>query len=267
MTEFFRLADARLKLFGESRKLRGCVWPGDPVVHVCYHKALTVFSIRLFTYLQAIYDLKVCTDSSQPQESTAHSVHVNTQGVLPPTGQLPFRGTHIIRDPRDLIVSAYFYHLRTNEPWCAKPDAANDDLPGDVSYQEKLRSLSLEDGLIYEMNHVAGLMIDRMCSWDYGDSGFLELRFEQIVGNEESAIQAMLQWYGAPASDGSSIAHYLRFLGYRQVRRLGQSGNSRMGEHLGKEYPVGRWEKHFTDSVKQAFNRRFPGALQHLGYE
>lgn len=266
MTEFVRLTHARLKLFGEPRRWRGCSWSGHPVVHVCYHKALTVFSVRLFKYLQAIYGLKLCIDSSEPRKPAPYSVHVNTQGLMPSAGQRSFRGTHIIRDPRDLIVSAYFYHLRTNEAWCARPSEANDDLPADISYQERLRSLPLEDGLIYEMNHVGGLMIDRMCSWDYDDPRFLELRFEQIVGNEESAIQAMLQWYGVPESQRSSISRYLRFLGYGQVRRLGQSRNKRVGKHLGKGFPVGRWEKYFSDPVRLAFNRRFPGALKYLGY-
>ena len=29
----------------------------------------------------------------------------------------PYRGAHLIRDPRDIVVSGYFYHLWTEEKW------------------------------------------------------------------------------------------------------------------------------------------------------
>ena len=34
----------------------------------------------------------------------------------------PLRGVRIIRDPRDIWVSAYLYHCRTNEAWCVNTD-------------------------------------------------------------------------------------------------------------------------------------------------
>src|SRR5581483_12442001 len=47
--------------------------------------------------------------------------------------QPPFKGIHMIRDPRDMIVSACFYHQKATEKWLH----VRQDSLGGLTYQEK----------------------------------------------------------------------------------------------------------------------------------
>eukprot|EP00899_Mesostigma_viride_P028874 jgi/Mesvir1/9171/Mv06911-RA.1 len=58
-----------------------------------------------------------------------------------------FRAVVHVRDPRDLVVSGYFYHLAANEAWLLEPKEWFDGL----SYQEYLQSVPKEQGLHEEM--------------------------------------------------------------------------------------------------------------------
>lgn len=46
------------------------------------------------------------------------------------------KGVHIIRDPRDVVISSTFYHLTSSESWLHRPLPQYDGM----TYQEKLRS-------------------------------------------------------------------------------------------------------------------------------
>jgi len=52
--------------------------------------------------------------------------------------------SHMVRDPRDVIVSAAFYEKE-------------DEFEG-ATYQEKLNTLSVEEGIMFEMNHFSSLV-------------------------------------------------------------------------------------------------------------
>lgn len=175
-----------------------------------------------------------------------------------------FRGTHIVRDPRDLIVSGYFYHLRTGESWCVEPNPANDDVPAGVSYQVHLRSLPLEEGLIFEMEHVSGGQIDRMLSWNYRRPEFMELKFEDILGNERSVMERVFDWYGFPPQEagtaGRIAARYAATPWGRLIKYL------KGGRHIRPGARIGQWRDFFTPRVERRFNESYGEVVRYLGY-
>jgi hypothetical protein len=91
-----------------------------------------------------------------------------------------FRGFHVIRDPRDLAVSAYFSHLHSH---------STRDWPELVEHREKLRALDFDDGLLADMEFTDQLVTDgfpitvfpAMDQWNYDDPRILEMRFEDVV--------------------------------------------------------------------------------------
>lgn len=176
-----------------------------------------------------------------------------------------FRGSHIIRDPRDLIVSAYFYHLKTQEIWCAKPNAHNTDLPPNVSYQAHLRSLTQEEGLFYEMTHVSGAMIEHMANWDYQNPAFLELKYEQVIGNEEQTFQQLFEWYGL----GEDQVRLATSIAKKRARTHARPSlrNFLLANHVKSGSHVDQWRQYFTPRLKHRFLERFGNALIKLGYE
>ncbi|MEX1061039.1 MAG: hypothetical protein WED13_08455, partial [Methyloceanibacter sp.] len=58
---------------------------------------------------------------------------------------MPFRAVHVIRDPRDVVVSAYFSHLHSH-PTSGWPEL--------IDFRGKLTSLSTKEGLLAEFEFI-----------------------------------------------------------------------------------------------------------------
>lgn len=89
-----------------------------------------------------------------------------------------YKGLHIIRDPRDVVVSACFYHLKSSEKWLhIKREAF-----GGLTYQEKLNSYSsFDDQLLFEMENSSRNTIQDMNSWNYHNPDFIEIKYEDLI--------------------------------------------------------------------------------------
>ena len=88
---------------------------------VCtYHKTGTVLFNSIMTSVAARFGLKTAeyygpvkrVDSTFDIVSLAHSL------VDPDFASRPYRAIRVVRDPRDIWVSSYLYHLRWGEAWC-----------------------------------------------------------------------------------------------------------------------------------------------------
>ena len=83
----------------------------------------------------------------------------------------PLRGFHVVRDPRDIIVSGYFSH-RNSHP--------TDGLPHLAAHREQLQSVSKEEGIRLEMDFSARLIRD-LVEWDYNQPHILEVKMEDLT--------------------------------------------------------------------------------------
>lgn len=104
----------------------------------------------------------------------------------------PVRGIHLVRDPRDMLLSAVRFHLRSGEHWL------DEDGGGwGMTFREKLASYaSLEDRVRFEMDTHMGWVFDRMAGFD--DQGVFEtVRYEDlIVDAQMSAFSALAERLG-----------------------------------------------------------------------
>lgn len=96
-------------------------------------------------------------------------------------------GFHCVRDPRDIIVSAYFSHLKTH-PTHAWPEL--------IAYREKLNACSKEEGLIHEIDFRAE-QFEEMASWLGNTSNkILEIKMEDATTLTYQTILTLTQHLG-----------------------------------------------------------------------
>jgi hypothetical protein len=252
------------------------------VLHFGYHKCLTMFYVRLMKNLSAefgfawepIYDDVPAFHRAVRRTSTERVILLTDRDDIA-WDELPeYRASHFIRDPRDLVVSGYFYHLWTKEAWASddgfdwpfltslpkfawvEPDPAR--WPHKISYQAYLNSLDPEQGMLMEMIS-RERTFQQMRRWKFDNPRVLEMRYEEIVGNEEMACARLFEHYG--------FAPQLRERGVELARQFGLNNLAkREGSHVRSGAPD-QWRTHFTPAVKNLFKQAHGDLLIRLGYE
>jgi hypothetical protein len=200
------------------------------------------------------------------------------------------QAVHVIRDPRDIIVSAYYSHKNSHAPWDASSKA----------HFDLLKTLPLAEGICREIEFSKARLLD-MQNWNYADKRVAELRYEALAENprefalatceklgllaqQESFTQAMIQRCNrilfalnnrrlSPLTKlktipGISVQELRGLTDKRSFENLtGRAkGISEIHQHLRKG-SVGDWKEHFTPNVKHFFKSVLPSIVSTLGYE
>jgi hypothetical protein len=214
----------------------------------------------------------------------------------------PVRGFHVIRDPRDILVSSYFSH-RNSHP----VKFAGVEWPELVPHRERLLKLDEAEGILAEMEF-SGWMIDTMADWDYERPDMLEVRMEDLTADPVAGWSAILRhldllaaprpvrvapmarvtWNLAVRRERPPLVAALRgrlHLGRLPLRRLPEGylpwaldrfsferlagGRQRGVEDQGSHYRrgvAGDWRNHLTARHLAAFRERFGDLAERLGY-
>jgi len=122
------------------------------------------------------------------------------------------QGFHYVRDPRDIVVSAYFSHRNshTTEAW-----------PELLEYREKLRSCSKEQGLFLELDFRSE-QFEEMRSWHDNPQNISirTYRIEDVFSNPYQAFLEIFAFLGLLDEEYYSPSNRLRFLFGKTSRKL-----------------------------------------------
>ena len=158
--------------------------PDDPVLPWkilvgTHHKTGTVWLNAVFRSICLYYKLKYrFSCNSIPEDNLYDLFFHHASRFDESTLTQPFRGLHMIRDPREIIVSGCFYHLRSNESWLFQP---NGHLKG-RTYKESICSLgSLDEQLLFEMEYHGSWTIKELSTWNYSNPSFFEVKYEELI--------------------------------------------------------------------------------------
>jgi hypothetical protein len=226
------------------------------IVHCGHHKAATVWFRQVLLSIIRHYGLRQQEGLSQPIAPAtdvvfyAHASTFRRQQV----GNRPFRGSHVVRDPRDLVVSGYEYHRVCHEPWAHKPHAAY----GGLSYQDYLLSLDEHEGLTAEIEWMAARTALEMARWDYHQPEFLELRYEDALADEPGTFATLFRWYGLDEAATDR--------GLEAVDRLSLRRGGALPRHARSGQP-GEWRDRFSPDHIARFKELTGDLTVQLGYE
>jgi hypothetical protein len=165
---------------------------------------------------------------------------------------------HLIRDPRDVVISAMHYHKGSRESWLHEPIPGYDNL----SYQRALHKLPTKFAqYIFEMDNSSASTLRDMANWDYSRANCFEARYEDLRQDAQLVTwQRIMTFLGLDAEE-QAIGN----------RRLWQNslfgGLPRLGNKHVRSGAVAQWRREFTPELAVAFLKRFPQTLQSLGYE
>ena len=164
---------------------------------------------------------------------------------------------HLIRDPRDILISAMHYHKTSAETWLRQTAPGDDG----ITYQDKLNSLATPfEQCVFELENATSSTIEAMLNWQYDRANCLEVRYEDL-----RLDHSMDRW-----------SQILAFVGLQENElEMGREcfwkhslfGGAAGGNRHVRSGDVAQWKRYFTPALADAFVERFPDALQLLGYE
>lgn len=220
-----------------------------------HHKVLTVYMSRVFKKFAQITNRTISTGMGE-------NVNYNADILFDHHSQFDFSkvdgeylGIHFRRDPRDIVVSARFYHKHSSEP---QLHVARDEFGG-KTYQEHINSMnSMEEVFLFELDHSAGMNIKHMLEWDY-TRGFVELKYEDLIIPEGGQVfrKAINDWPLSKIEKSlleSLFNHYSIF-----------NSNGKKGKHI-RDPKSKQFKENFSEKLHHEFDIRFGDAPSKLGY-
>ncbi len=201
-----------------------------------------------------------------------------------------FRGFHVVRDPRDMLVSAYFSHLKSHKVYENTPQVF-------IEHREKLKSLSLEAGLLAEITGPMKDVFHDMREWNpEEEDGIIEVKMEDLTANPAEEFQRIFEALDIPVTSEFFPLWWLRSrCNQYAIRKFGKGvfksqgidikslkwhterlafskltgrkkGEENTNSHLRKGV-AGDWVNYFSPELKQIFNEKQGDLLIKYGYE
>ncbi len=198
-----------------------------------------------------------------------------------------YRGFHVVRDPRDIVVSAYFSHLYTH-------GAAEGSWW--MEFRKKLAAAKdKEHGLMLELDFLH-TFLNNMRKWDYNNPNVFESRYEIITKDPFNEFVKIFTFLGIQTPTVGIEDLFALYFGQRKAHRTGspmpyrerlpklllkrildrnsfenksegrQQGEENTHSHYRKGVS-GDWQEHFSPAVKEEFKKRYNDLLVKLNYE
>lgn len=202
-----------------------------------------------------------------------------------------YKGFHLKRDPRDILVSGYFSH---------KYSHSTKNAAFLLKHRDKLQKLSLEDGLIEEM-HFEEDTLSNLLNWDYNDDHIYESSYEEMIKDTPKILYQAFDFIGFIYQPNSFIRilyplialcnrihfKYPRYFpfriklkgippksikciiannGFKQLAKGRKKGEEDKKSHYRKGVS-GDWKNYFAEMHKEEFKKHYGEGLIRLGYE
>lgn len=236
------------------------------IIHCCHHKTGTVVIEKILRAVCNKFGIKYQYCSQDKLEETTdvwveHHSKIDFSKI-----NRPIIGTHMIRNPCAIIISAFEYHKKTIEPW------ANKKIPSyeNKSYRNILNGLSKENGIIFEMKNKLYVESSRntimdIYYWDYFMPNFLELKYEDLMIDFNGVLKNMFKHYGFTRE---MIVIALEIAKPHNLRNKTENDLKKNGHITNKDIDLYKWKEYFlSDAIISKFLKTYPNDLfDKIGY-
>ena len=235
-----------------------------PILVCTHHKTGTVWMLRIFQALQSRPELgynliQLRNVGAAAPEEGCTPVYLDPYSRYKESVVLAdrFVGMHVIRDPRDVIISGAYYHQKSSEEWLHVP---REDCGG-LTYHNAVNGLEPGELFIFEMDRKGGDTVRDMISWNYSDCRFRNVKYEDLLADSDLAgFRENLSFLGF---DDRANAHLLRRA--RSVSLHTNEQNART-EHV-RSGAARQWKTEFNRRDGERFLELFGSTLIELEYE
>ena len=234
--------------------------PSCPIVHYCHHKVGTVWFGSVFRHMSKVTGgpfQRMARDAWTAPLGVGFYLDSHSSNRPQPTDTVC--GSHMVRDPRDIVVSGYRYHLWSSEKWLHLPDPKW----GGKTYQERLNELPLEERLATEIVRTRRLF-RTMREWDYKDDRILELRYEDVFGNDEKLWKDLMSHWGMQGQDLERGVEIGVFYSFTNVKARA-AARGKENKHLATGTPS-QWQETFTPALIELIESEAGDLITKLGY-
>lgn len=173
------------------------------------------------------------------------------------------RFLHIIRDPRDVLLSGCAYHQHAGPEGEAFLHTPRADLGG-LTYQQALVAIvDPTEKLLFEMREKHAQTVAEMRAWPYEDPRSMTIRYEDLMQDVDGQVfrRAMAHWGMDPElQDAANTVFWNNSLFGGLSEAGARAGHVQSGQ-------IGRWGRELPETVAQTYVHEFGDDLISLGYE
>lgn len=177
------------------------------------------------------------------------------------------RFLHIIRDPRDVLLSGMRYHRTAplyNEAFLRSP---REDLNG-RSYQEHLNALPDDTSrLLFEMLNKHETTLREMLTWPYGHENAHDLRYEDLIEDRDCTLfEAALEQVAPTGLDREAALQVYWENSLFSGLATPEARVEPIARHVKSGKPA-QWKTRLPRMLAELYAQRYNKALRTLGYE
>ncbi|MDB5398325.1 MAG: hypothetical protein JWQ55_343 [Rhodopila sp.] len=198
----------------------------------------------------------------------------------------PYRAIRLIRDPRDIWVSGYLYHLHSDEKWCTntdldpsppigwpKVDHSVEHWPDDwkrdyleqlngQSYQQNLLDLSLMEGLEFELEGYTGWTFATMREWTLNGADALDVKLEDVMVDFDGAMRRIFDHFGFSPDQIEAALEVARS---EDVGRMDDAAIADRPQINSRT--ISKWREVLSPEQIARFEERYGDLIRAFGYE
>jgi hypothetical protein len=252
-----------------------------------YHKSGTSLLLHVMTKVSARLGLRLANHFGLVQHLARDSdIVLLPHSVLRCPLDRPYRAIRMIRDPRDVWVSGYLYHLRSIEEWCIN---SNLDPTSPVlwprvdhsvahwpeewkrrylerlngrSYRDNLLERSREAGLDFELEGYTGWTLAAMRDWKSNGADALDIRLEDVMADFDGAMLRIFDHFGFTADQRQAALDVARS---EDIRRMDDAAVAERPQIYSRT--ISKWREVLSAAQIARFEERYGDVIRALGYE